>query len=78
MFADLGILPSAEAVARHFEGVVNGIVIDDADRALAPRISRRGMAVRVTGSVMRSADDRRRLAEEVIRFATSLAPEGAG
>jgi LPPG:FO 2-phospho-L-lactate transferase len=78
MFADLGILPSAEAVARHFEGVVNGIVIDETDRALAPRISRLGLAVRVTGTVMRSADDRRRLAEEVIRFATSLTPEGAG
>jgi LPPG:FO 2-phospho-L-lactate transferase len=76
MFADLGIAPSAEAVARHFEGIWSGIVIDGKDRALAPRISRLGMAVQVTGTVMRDAADRRRLAGEVIRFAASLTPEG--
>jgi LPPG:FO 2-phospho-L-lactate transferase len=76
MFADLGIEPSAEAVARHFERILNGIVIDEIDRALAARISRLGMAVRVTGTVMRSHDDRRRLAGEVVRFAASLTPEG--
>lgn len=74
MFAELGIPPSPEAIADHFRDVLSGIVIDEVDRASAAAIRRLGIDVRVTGTVMKSRDDRRRLAEEVVGFAASLLP----
>jgi LPPG:FO 2-phospho-L-lactate transferase len=77
MFSELGIPPSPEAVADHFRGLLRGIVIDVADQGFAAPIRRLGIDVRVTETVMRSRDDRRRLAGEVIQLATSLVPGGS-
>jgi LPPG:FO 2-phospho-L-lactate transferase len=74
MLASLGHEVSAAGVAALYAGLVDGIVIDEADAALAPRIEALGMVVRVTRSVMGGAEDRRRLALETIAFGRELAP----
>jgi LPPG:FO 2-phospho-L-lactate transferase len=68
MLASLGHEVSAFGVAALYAGLVDGIVIDEADAALAPRIEALGMAVRATRSVMGGAEDRRRLAQETLAF----------
>jgi LPPG:FO 2-phospho-L-lactate transferase len=73
MFSDLGIQPSAEAVAVHFREVLKGIVIDEADADQEAGIRQLGLDVRVTATVMKTSADRRRLADEVILFASSPA-----
>ena len=72
MMAELGAEVSALAIARHYSGLLDGLVIDAADAALAPAIEAEGLRVAVTGTVMRSAADRARLAEAVISFARTL------
>ncbi len=72
MYAELGIDPSAVAVARHYSGLLDGFVVDHQDAALVGEIEKLGMQVLVTQTLMLTLDDRRRLAAEVLEFADSL------
>lgn len=69
MYADLGIEPSALAVAAHYQGILEAIVIDRTDAALREEIERLGIQVFLSETIMKSIEDRIRLAEEVIDFA---------
>jgi len=73
MLATLGHEVSAAGVAAIYRGLVDGIVIDQTDAGLAPRIEALGMRTLVTDAIMGGADDRRRLALKVIEFGRSLA-----
>ena len=73
MLAGLGDEVSAFGVASLYRDVLDGIVIDTSDDALAGRISADlGLRVLVTDTIMRSVEDRQRLARETLRFAESL------
>jgi LPPG:FO 2-phospho-L-lactate transferase len=74
MLAGLGHDVSAAGVAALYQGLIDGMVIDEQDEVLAPRIEAMGMRVLVTETVMGGADDRRRLATEVMAFSKSLRP----
>ena len=63
---ELGVEPSALEVARYYRGIVDALVIDRADAALAPAIEALGMRTLVTDSVMRSDADRARLARDCL------------
>jgi LPPG:FO 2-phospho-L-lactate transferase len=75
MLATLGHEVSALGVARIYAGLVDGLVIDEVDADLVPSIELLGVRVLTTATVMGDLDDRRRLADEVLDFAHSLAPE---
>jgi LPPG:FO 2-phospho-L-lactate transferase len=68
MLATLGHEVSAVGVAELYAPFADGMVIDEADRALAPRIRELGLMPLVTNTVMRDDADRRRLADEIILF----------
>ena len=68
MYRELGIEPSALAVANHYRGLANGFVIDTIDRSLQGGITELGMKVLVTNTLMKSHDDRSRLAQELLGF----------
>jgi LPPG:FO 2-phospho-L-lactate transferase len=68
MYRELGIEPSALAVANHYRGLVNGFVIDTIDSSLQGGISELGMQVLVTNTLMKSHDDRSRLAQDLLGF----------
>ncbi|MSO85330.1 MAG: 2-phospho-L-lactate transferase [Rhodospirillales bacterium] len=70
MIAELGQTPSVGWVAEHYAGLIDGIVVDEADRAAAGAI--RGPRVRVAKTVMRSDADRATLAAEVLGFALEI------
>ncbi len=73
MFAELGIEPSALAVARHYQGLIQGLVIDESDAALAPRITAAtGQAVFITDAWMPTPARRRALAQSTWDFAQAL------
>jgi len=69
---ELGLRPSAATVAAHYAGLIDGLMIDDSDAHLAEAIEARGMRVRPAAILMRTLDDRKRLAEECIAFARAL------
>ena len=66
MLASLGHEASAVGVARIYAGVVDRFVLDDADAGLAESVSAIGPEPVVLPTVMRTDDDRRRLAEALL------------
>lgn len=69
MFRELGIEPSASAVAQHYQGLLRGLVVDAEDAQQAASIEAGGVRTLVTRTVMKGRAARRRLAEEVLGFA---------
>jgi LPPG:FO 2-phospho-L-lactate transferase len=67
-----GAAPSPIAVARAYDGLIDGLVIDRADAALAPHLEAMGIAACVTDTLMRDDAVRRALAETTLAFATGL------
>ncbi|HEY1492149.1 MAG TPA: 2-phospho-L-lactate transferase [Steroidobacteraceae bacterium] len=67
---ELGVPLTAAAVAQHYEGLLDGFVLDARDQDSAATI---GCPVHVTDTLMNSVADRERLAREVLGFAASLA-----
>lgn len=69
MFRELGIEPSALAVARHYCDLLSGFVLDAIDERLQAEIRSLNMRVLVTNTLMKSHDDRKKLAAVVLDFA---------
>ena len=69
MMRELDIPASATAVARHYEGLITGFVLDECDAVAEPEIADLGLATTVTQTVMSSLDDRIALARDVLVFA---------
>ena len=69
---ELGIQPSAAAVARHYQKLIDGFIIDDADAASEEEIARLGLAVRATRTIMRTHHDRINLACDCLALAEAL------
>jgi LPPG:FO 2-phospho-L-lactate transferase len=68
----LGHRSSATGVAEAYAGCIDGIVIDDSDAEQVAAIEALGIAVHCTKTVMRTLEDRDRLATETVSFARSL------
>lgn len=77
MLATLGHDVSSVGVARLYQGLIDGLIIDGQDRELRGEIEALGLRVLVTQSVMGGPDDRARLARETLAFGRSLQPAGA-
>jgi LPPG:FO 2-phospho-L-lactate transferase len=69
MYAELGIEPSALAVAEHYRGLLTGFVLDNVDAEFAKEISAKSL---VTDTLMQNIADRARLANDVLHFIGSL------
>ena len=72
MYSELGISPSALAVARHYKDFISGFVIDEVDRSLVDDFSAWSIILLVTNTLMYTSEDRFRLADEVLRFGSTL------
>ena len=72
MLASLGHEVSATGVAAMYAGLVDGMVVDGVDGGERDGIEALGMRVLATGSVMREAEDRARLASEVLEFGAGM------
>lgn len=66
MYLELGIQPSAYAVAQHYQGLLTGMVFDCADDDLSDSIHALGMMPCVTNTVMKTRSDRQQLAEDIL------------
>jgi len=71
MYAELGIEPSALAVARHYGNLLSGYVLDDIDAELSDKIETMTL---VTNTLMNNLTDRARLATDVLHFIGSIQP----
>lgn len=72
MLAELGHDVSALGVARFYQGLIDGFVLDAQDADLAPQIEALGMRVRVADTMMRDDSDKKRLAATTLEFMDEL------
>ena len=72
MYQELGIEPSALAVAKHYRTILKGFVLDNIDKKYAEQVEAMRIKTRVTDTLMKNAEDRARLAQDVLHFAGSL------
>lgn len=75
MYSELGIKPSALAVAEHYQEILSGYVLDDIDMNLTNSIAIKSMN---TDTIMKKEEDRLRLGEEVLSFGRELSDLLAG
>lgn len=74
MFAELGIEPSALAVASHYgSAILTGFVLDEVDAGLTEAVSALGIVPISTNTIMNLSDNRRQLAQDVLNFIQRLA-----
>ena len=72
MLASLGHEVSAAGVARMYEGLLDGMVVDTVDEEDRPEVEALGMRVLATNAIMHDAPDRERLAREILEFGAGL------
>lgn len=72
MYAELGIQPSAISVAKHYGSLLTGFVFDELDAGQEDQIKEMGIRPLITDTLMKTAQDRRRLAREVLAFGEEL------
>ena len=75
MFQELGFEATAVNVARHYQGLLSGFVLDEVDKALEPEIRRLGMAARAMPSLMPELKERVEVARQVLSFGLELLAE---
>jgi LPPG:FO 2-phospho-L-lactate transferase len=73
---ELGIEANSLSIAQHYSGLIDAIVLDtrDADTATCAALRATGIATAVTDTLMRSVEDRRRVAGVALELAASIAP----
>lgn len=72
MFRELGIAPSALAVAEYYGDLLSGLVLDTLDSDQQEAVRELGIITLATASIMQDPGDRARLAAEVLKFGQSL------
>ena len=72
MYAELGIDPSALAVANHYRTILTGFVLDNQDLNMQTEIENLAIETLVTNTLMNHLTDRARLAHDVLHFIGSL------
>jgi LPPG:FO 2-phospho-L-lactate transferase len=78
MMRERGLDPSPLAVAQHYGGLVDGWIIDDIDCDFTPALEALGCRVRVCNTIMRTLNDKTRLAQAAVEFAEALSLQMAG
>jgi LPPG:FO 2-phospho-L-lactate transferase len=69
IMSELSLDSDPSAIARHYDGLIDGLIVDHRDRDAAVTLP---VAVHVTGTLMQSLEDRDRLAEECVAFARRI------
>ena len=71
MYLELGIEPSAQAVAEHYRNILAGFVLDSVDSEIESNVKQLGIRTLVTDTLMNNLTDRTRLAQDVLNFIRS-------
>ena len=75
MMRELAMPATAAAVAGHYQGLLDGFVLDQVDADQAAEIEAMGMAVLTTNTIMKTLEDRIKLAEQTLEFGKQIKVE---
>ena len=73
IMGELGLDADSRTIAWHYEGLIDGLIIDTADEALAANLP---MPAIVTNTMMRTLDDKVALARQCLAFCERLSRAG--
>lgn len=78
IMAELGLDTSNLSIASHYDGLLDGLIIDDADRADAEVLTKSfpNLSIRAAPTLMTSLEERDALARQVLDFADGLTASG--
>ncbi len=71
IMGELGLALNLQSIVGHYRGLIDGFILDEVDADQGPRL---GIPVLTAPTIMRTLDDRRRLAAAAIEFCQSLQP----
>ena len=66
---ELGLPQSALEIPRHYGGLLDGFVLDERDQGLKAQFD---LPIQVVDTLMRTGDDRERVARQTLAFAETL------
>lgn len=69
LMTELGASVDVAGVARHYQGLIDKLIIDEADAAEAPRVEALGIAIEIAPAIMRTQADRIALAKATLAAA---------
>jgi LPPG:FO 2-phospho-L-lactate transferase len=72
MLVELGRLSSAVEIARHYQGLIRGFVLDEVDSDLEQQVEVLGIRAASFSTLMMEEGQRGQVAERVLRFAETL------
>lgn len=72
MYTELGIEPSALAVAKHYRNILTGFVLDNLDLSMETDVKNMSIKTLTTDTLMNNLTGRTRLAKDVLHFIGSL------
>lgn len=72
MYHELGIQPSATAVAEHYQELLSGFVFDNVDEREFENLAQWRIIPYVSDTVMRNDQDKTRLASEILTFGLNI------
>lgn len=75
MYAELGVMPSALAVAAHYRDLLTGFIVDQVDRGITSNISELGMSCLAADTLMTCTERQAQLAAVTLQFALGLKVE---
>ena len=77
LMRELGVEPSPASIARHYQGLIDGLLIDRRDTVSATTVEALNVRCGVADTVMRSDADRADVARAALALAEEIAPPAA-
>ena len=76
IMTELGVEPSAVSIAKHYDGLIDGLILDVLDQNLVSQVEEIGIKTKVMDTIMQNDSDKAQLAQGVLDFAQEIAPGG--
>ena len=70
---EMGIEVSSVSIAEHYKDLIDGIIIDESDGEQADKIKEMGIEVKLSKIIVKTKEEKTRLAKESIGFIQEIA-----
>ena len=65
---EMGIEVSSSSIAKHYQGLIDGIIIDQSDEAQVNNIEKMGIQVKLANIIIKTKTEKNKLAQESLEF----------
>ena len=72
IMSELGVEPSAVSIAKHYDGLIDGLILDVLDQNLVSQVEDIGIRTKVMNTIMHNDQDKIELAQAALDFAQEI------